>query len=144
MKRILSFIRSGAFALLLAAVSVSCNKSDPHSDNAFRNRLAKMDWGDGVCHVYGHKTPDSDAVCSSLAYAALMRELGYDCEAFVSSKTNNETNFISSYFGFDLPEVKPSVPKGTRLIVTDHEEYGKVWPGRPMPWYCRLSTGCLP
>lgn len=70
--------------------------------------------GDGVCHVYGHKTPDSDAVCSSLAYAALMRELGYDCEAFVSSKTNNETNFISSYFGFDLPEVKPSVPKGTR------------------------------
>ena len=50
MKRILSFIRSGAFALLLAAVSVSCNKSDPHSDNAFRNRLAKMDWGDGVCY----------------------------------------------------------------------------------------------
>lgn len=108
---------------MLAAVTVSCNKPDSHSDNAFLNRLAELDWGDGVCHVYGHKTPDSDAVCSSLAYAALMRELGYDCEAFVSSKTNNETNFISSYFGFNLPEVKPSVPEGTRLIVTDHEEY---------------------
>ena len=45
--------------------------------------MAELDWGDGVCHVYGHKTPDSDAACSSLAYAALMRELGYDCEAFV-------------------------------------------------------------
>ena len=50
MKRILSFIRSSAFALLLAAVSVSCNKWDSHSDNAFRNRLAELDWGDGVCY----------------------------------------------------------------------------------------------
>lgn len=50
MKRILTFIRSGAFALLLAAVSVSCNKSDSHSDNAFRNKLAGLDWGDGVCY----------------------------------------------------------------------------------------------
>ena len=40
MKRFLSFFRSGAFALLLAAALVSCNKSGSHSDNAFRNRLA--------------------------------------------------------------------------------------------------------
>ena len=93
--------------------------------------MAELDWGDGVCHVYGHKTPDSDAVCSSLAYAALMRELGYDCEAFVCSKTNNETNFISSYFGFDLPELKPSVPEGTYILYygegareTAEEAYG--------------------
>ena len=87
--------------------------------------LATLDWGNDVCHVYGHKTPDSDAVCSSLAYAGLMRALGYNCEAFVSSRTNNETNYISSYFGFDLPEINPSVSTGTRLIVTDHEEYSQ-------------------
>ena len=123
MKYLLRWIRSASLFLLLLTVQVSCNKTDPQADNAFRNMLTTLDWGDGVCHVYGHKTPDSDAVCSSLAYAALMRELGYNCEAYVSSRTNNETNFISSYFGFDLPEMKSSVPAGTRLIVTDHEEY---------------------
>jgi manganese-dependent inorganic pyrophosphatase len=122
MKKILRFIRSAGLALLLIAVPVSCHKTDPQVDNAFREMLATLDWGDGVCHVYGHKTPDSDAVCSSMAYAGLMRELGYNCEAYVSSRTNNETKYISSFFGFDLPEIKPSVAAGTRLIVTDHEE----------------------
>lgn len=125
MNKILRFIRSAGLALLLITVQVSCNKTDPYSDNAFRNMMAALAWGDDVCHVYGHKTPDTDAVCSSLAYAALMRELGYNCEAFVSSKTNNETNYVSSYFGFDLPEIKSSVTAGTRLIVTDHEEYSQ-------------------
>ena len=125
MKTILRFFRSAGLTLLLIAIQVSCSKTDPHSDNAFRNMLATLDWGDDVCHVYGHKTPDSDAVCSSLAYAGLMRALGYNCEAYVSSRTNNETNYISSYFGFDLPEMKPSVTSGTRLIVTDHEEYSQ-------------------
>lgn len=50
MKKFLSFFRSGAFALLLAAALVSCNKSGSHSDNAFRNRLAELNWGDGVCY----------------------------------------------------------------------------------------------
>lgn len=111
--------------ILLIALLVSCSKVDPHADNAFRNMLATLDWGNDVCCVYGHKTPDSDAVCSSLAYAGLMRSLGYNCEAYVSSRMNNETNYISSYFGFDLPEMKSSVTSGTRLIVTDHEEYSQ-------------------
>ena len=118
---------------MLAAVQVSCDRTDPHADNAFRNEIAKLNWGDGVCLVYGHKTPDSDAVCSSLAYAGLMRELGYDCEAFISSRTNNETNYISSYFGFELPEIKSSVESGTRLIVTDHEEYSQSVAGAKGP-----------
>ena len=83
MNKFLRFIRSAGLALLLITVQVSCNKTDPYSDNAFRNMMAALDWGKDVCHVYGHKTPDTDAVCSSLAYAALMRELGYNCEAFV-------------------------------------------------------------
>ena len=119
------FIRSAGFTLLVTTVLVSCSKKDPHSDNAFRNMLATLDWGNDVCCVYGHKTPDSDAVCSSLAYAGLMRDLGYNCEAFISSRTNNETNYISSYFGFDLPEMKSTVTTGTRLIVTDHEEFSQ-------------------
>ena len=125
MKKLLKYLCSAGLALLLLTVPFSCNKTDTPSENAFRNRMAQLDWGTDVCHVYGHKTPDSDAVCSSLAYAGLMRALGYNCEAYVSSRTNHETEFISTYFGFDLPEIKSSVAAGTRLIVTDHEEYSQ-------------------
>ena len=74
MKRFSGFIRSAGLALLLISVLFSCSKADPYSDNAFRNMLATLDWGNDVCYVYGHKTPDSDAVCSSHAYAGLMSD----------------------------------------------------------------------
>ena len=108
-----------AFALVLSLCSgmVSCKK------NAFREQMAALDWGTDTCYVYGHKTPDADAVCSALAYAQLMRELGYNCEARVSGPANRETEYISGLFAFGLPAQKASVAPGTRLIATDHEEY---------------------
>ena len=108
-----------------ALLFTSCEWNDGPEvpENAFRELLASMDWGKDTCYVYGHKTPDSDAICSSLAYAGLMRSLGYNCVAKISSKANNETKYISRLFGFDIPALKPSVTPGTRLIATDHEEY---------------------
>lgn len=118
-------LRVVAAAAAAGMALVSCGKVSRLGvqDNAFRATMAAMDWGNDTCYVYGHKTPDADAVCSSLAYAELMRSLGYNCVAKVSGKTNNETNFISSFFGFEMPALKASVAPGTRLIVTDHEEY---------------------
>ena len=31
--------------------------------------------------ITGHKNPDTDSICSSIAYAALKQELGYDAVA---------------------------------------------------------------
>lgn len=112
-----------AFCAVFLLASCDRNVGPEVPDNAFRELLANMDWGNDTCYVYGHKTPDSDAICSSLAYAGLMRSLGYNCVAKISSKANNETKYISKLFGFDIPALKPSVTPGTRLIATDHEEY---------------------
>lgn len=30
--------------------------------------------------VFGHKNPDTDTICSAIAYAALKKELGWDAE----------------------------------------------------------------
>ena len=89
----------------------------------YRAILASHDWGEDTCYVYGHKTPDVDAVTSALAYAKLMRSLGYNCVAKVSSPINRETQYIAQRLGFDLPELKSAVPPNTRIIVTDHSEY---------------------
>lgn len=107
----------------------SCSKDDdgvlpqPEQGAEFRTLLQSMDWGTDTCFVYGHKIPDVDAVCSSLAYAKLMRTLGYNCKAKVSSPINRETAYIARVFGIALPELKTSVAPQTRLILTDHTDY---------------------
>jgi manganese-dependent inorganic pyrophosphatase len=114
----------GAFML------TSCSNDDnavvepePEAGAEYRAILKKLDWGKDTTFVYGHKVPDVDAVCSSLSFAKLMRTLGYNCKAKVSSGVNRETEYAALTFGFDLPELKTSVAEKTRLILTDHSDY---------------------
>lgn len=96
---------------------------------SYRTILAGLDWGTDTTFVYGHKSPDVDAVTSALSYASLMRALGYNCKAKVSSATNRESAYISKRLGFALPELKSSVAAGTRLIITDHSDYAQCVDG---------------
>ena len=111
----------------LAVVNMSCSdKESPRQENTpFQQMLSELDWGTDTCYIYGHKTPDVDAVTSALAYAKLMRKLGYNCEAKVSSPMNRETDYISRVFGIELPVLKDSVVPQTRLILTDHTDYAQ-------------------
>lgn len=118
-----------SLGLFTACSSVDLPVVKPEQGAAFRAMLKSLDWGTDTTFVYGHKTPDVDAVCSSLGYARLMRALGYNCKAKVSSATNRETAYISGLFGFALPELKSSVVPQTRLILTDHTDYAQCVDG---------------
>lgn len=113
-------------------VFTACSTDDdaaPEQGEAFRTMLKSLDWGVDTTFVYGHKTPDVDAVCSALAYAKLMRTLGYNCKAKIASDINRETAYIADKFGFKLPELKSSVAPQTRLILTDHSDYAQCVDG---------------
>ena len=58
---------------------------------------------DGTIYVTGHKSPDSDTVGSSIAYAALLKKLGYDAVPVVLEDINNETRFVLESGGIDTP-----------------------------------------
>ena len=123
MKKLFGIIAAIVIGMMMVS---ACSDDDKHVDDSEHPLLElfrSLDWGDGTCFVFGHKTPDVDAVTSSLAYAKLMRKLGYNCEARVSSPMNKETQYIAERLGFQLPEMMTSVAPGTRLIVTDHGEY---------------------
>ncbi len=111
----------------------SCSKDDgnenPEQGAEFRAMLKSLNWGSDTCFVYGHKTPDVDAVTSALSYAKLMNVLGYNCKAKVSSPMNRETQYIAGHFGFKLPDLKTSVLPQTRLILTDHTDYAQCADG---------------
>jgi len=56
-------------------------------------------------HVTGHKHPDSDSICSAIAYAQLKRKQGLDAIACRLGEINHETAYILNRFGFEEPKV---------------------------------------
>jgi manganese-dependent inorganic pyrophosphatase len=121
-------------ALLLCSLgfaTLSCSKDDNPvaEETSFQKILRELDWGTDTCYVYGHRIPDVDAVTSALAYAKLMRAMGYNCKAKVSGSVNRETEYIFRVFEIAQPEVKDSVVPNTRLILTDHTDYAQCVAG---------------
>lgn len=56
--------------------------------------------------VVGHKNPDTDSICSAIAYAALKNQI--EANNYVprrAGKINNETAFVLDYFNIDVPEL---------------------------------------
>jgi len=85
-------------------------------------------------YVVGHKSPDTDSICSAIAYAYLRNELvkkGYiknDTEEAVAVRQgdlNPETEFVLNKFGVETPELM-SDGAGKKVILVDHSERGQT------------------
>ena len=56
--------------------------------------------------VVGHKNPDTDSICSAIAYANLKNQMSPgSCIPKRAGNTNNETNFVLDYFNIDTPDL---------------------------------------
>lgn len=57
-------------------------------------------------YVVGHKNPDTDSICSAIAYAALKKELtGKHYVARRAGRLNEETQYVLEYFGVEIPKL---------------------------------------
>lgn len=54
-------------------------------------------------YVFGHKSPDTDSVCSAIALANLKNNLGFNCIPKVIGPINRESKFVLDYFKVDVP-----------------------------------------
>ena len=71
--------------------------------------------------VFGHKSPDSDSITSSLVMTNLEKELGNsEAKAYRLGNINKETEFILDYLGIEAPELLESVEDGANVILVDH------------------------
>ena len=74
-----------------------------------------------VTYVFGHKSPDSDTITSSIVMANLENELGNaDAKAYRLGNINKETEFILNYLNMDAPELLESVDDGADVILVHH------------------------
>lgn len=68
-------------------------------------------------YIIGHKNPDTDSICSAIAYAYLKNiEHPGHYAARRAGNINNETAFVLEYFGADVPEYLENVDVQMRDI----------------------------
>lgn len=73
--------------------------------------------------IFGHKNPDTDSICSALAYAELKKQLGWNVEAVRLGEVNGETQYALDKFGFQAPRFVETVAnEAKQVILVDHNE----------------------
>jgi len=87
-----------------------------------------IDYGTGVTYIVGHNPPDSDTVCTAIAYANLKRELGINAEARIAAHPNAETAYALRYFGVREPLVLENA-SGQNIILVDHNSFAQAVKG---------------
>ncbi len=77
-------------------------------------------------YITGHKKPDTDTICSPIAYADYLNKKNpsSDGKKVIPcrlGKINSETRFVLNYFKVKIPKLLNSA-KGKRIILLDHNE----------------------
>lgn len=73
--------------------------------------------------IFGHKSPDTDTVCSSIALSYLKNELGGKTVPKVLGNINNETKFVLNYFKVPVPSYLNDVRVRIKNIKYDKKAY---------------------
>lgn len=73
--------------------------------------------------IFGHKSPDTDSVCSSIALSYLKNELGKKTIPKVLGNINNETKFVLEYFKVSVPSYLNDVRVRIKNIKYDKKAY---------------------
>lgn len=90
-----------------------------------RASIEKLPSNGETIYVIGHRSPDSDTVCSAIAYARLLTKLGYNAEAKITASVNHESAYILREAGVEMPLVLESAA-GESIFLVDHSEYAQA------------------
>lgn len=85
--------------------------------------------------IIGHKNPDTDSICSAIAYADLKNKISnVRHEAKCAGKINEETKYVLNYFGMPKPELVTDVRAQIKDIsfrqtagISDHISLKRAW-----------------
>jgi len=77
--------------------------------------------------VFGHKSPDTDTICSSIVMADLQTKVrGVEgIEPCRLGEINEETKFALNKFKIAEPELIERVEEGQKVILVDHNEFSQ-------------------
>lgn len=62
-----------------------------------------------IIYITGHKNPDTDSICSAIAYSEYKKKNGVNSVASRLGELSRETTFVLDYFKVPVPEYLPTV-----------------------------------
>ena len=73
-------------------------------------------------YVIGHKNPDTDAICSAIGYAALLRAVGEEPGAIAArcGEISQRTKWVLERAGLDVPVLITDVRTNAGMISHRH------------------------
>ena len=84
-------------------------------------------------YVAGHKSPDTDSICSAISFANFLTQMGTPATPVCAGEANKETTYILNHFGFEHPQIVKNweefAPEGGNLYLTDHNESKQIIDG---------------
>ena len=72
-------------------------------------------------YVFGHKSPDTDTITSSIVMANLEQQLGNtEAKAYRLGNINKETEYVLNYLDLEAPELLEKIDDNANVILVDH------------------------
>lgn len=80
----------------------------------------------GEVIVFGHKSPDTDTICSAIVMADLQTKIrGEKVTPCRLGEINEETKFALKKFNVEAPKFIEKVEEGQKVILVDHNEFSQ-------------------
>ena len=74
--------------------------------------------------VFGHKSPDTDSICSALVKAILdKKKNGVEHIPARLGNISKETQYVLDYLGLEAPMFIENIEEGQKVILVDHNEF---------------------
>ena len=76
--------------------------------------------------IFGHKSPDTDSITSSLVMENLERKSGNtEAKAYRLGNLNKETEYVLNYLNIEAPELLEEVEEKANVILVDHNSFSQ-------------------
>ncbi len=76
--------------------------------------------------VFGHKSPDTDSICSALVKVILdKKKNGTEHVAARLGNVNKETEYVLNYLNIEAPMLVENIEEGQKVILIDHNEFSQ-------------------
>ena len=72
--------------------------------------------------VFGHKSPDTDSIASSIAWLFYKQKLGKTAVPYRLGNISKETQFALDYFKVGAPDLLEKLDESSDVILVDHND----------------------
>ena len=90
--------------------------------NRYVQLLQKLDYGNAVTYVIGHKSPDPDSIGSAIALAELLNANGIRAVPAAAERIDNESGYALQALGLEAPLILDDA-RDRQFILVDHSSY---------------------